>query len=300
VYKYSADHLAVMSTILACATGSRSWATLGVAGNPVQEEVQMMRVDDQLFIACNGNGHTLIANFFDRFGVRDEASFIESLKWTHCIAKAVQPNYKKWHHNVAQRITYSAQEQNTIGGFRMPPGIPAVAAPGDLTTIYDCVGKPGNHDPAPQTPNDWKAARFYHLLGAYNKVPNPAPAPPNAANYTTRTHAQDYIHAAITLIGDTTPQVHAEMKLLAYLAKMVVDRDITTREVHLGGLKNACVSCNGWIKTFSSWLWDHKEIKLRLPRNDARPHANPVNWAIPKAAQSVKDRTAELLPNRFA
>jgi hypothetical protein len=299
--KYSASNLAVMSTILTCATRTREWSNLGTQGNPTQEEVQMMRVGDQLFIACNGNGHTLIVDFLKRFGVSDEATLIASLKWVHFIASAIHVDYNRWQHHAARRVQYSAQESNTIAAFGMPPGIPATATVLDKGIIYDCAGKPSLH-PAPQTPNDWKTARFLHLLGAFGNIALPVLPPANAANYSTRSHNQAHIVSSITVITDTTAQVHAEMKLLAYLAKMSIDGKVNVGEVQLGGLKNACVSCQGWINRYESWIRYRRNIKLKLPYNDPRPHATPVNWANPRAAQTVKDDSAvkSLLGGDFA
>lgn len=301
MYRYTADNLAIMSTILACATRTQCWTTVGTRGTAAtQEEVQMLRVGQQLFIACNGNGHTAISEFMTAFGVRDEASFIESLRWTHAVLTLSPTQLTRLQRDEARRSRYSEQEMNTINAFRFPSKIAKTVTTGDAKTIFDCAARP-EHEP--ETPTDWKAGRFRHLLGSYRRpTEGPYASPPNAAVVTTRTYAQAHNDAAIVLVADTTAQVHAELKLLSRLAKMVVEGRVAVTEVQLGGLKNACTRCDAWIRTFRSWLQDRKGIRLKVPHNDHRPHAGPANWANPAAVDEViNERSAAmLLAGRFA
>jgi hypothetical protein len=103
----------------------------------------------------------------------------------------------------------------------------------------------------------------------------------------------------VTLINSSA-EVHAELKLLAFLAKMVLAGQ-ATGPVSLGGLKAACQKCAAWIASFQKWL-AFKNVTLNLPANDTRESAGPVNWGKPTVEDSIKTNgdLVRLSPDLFA
>jgi hypothetical protein len=69
-------------------TRTQSWEPLGTAGASTQEEIQMMCIDNEFFIACNEDGNKSVSPFLEAFKVRDLKIFIDSMKWTNFIIGA--------------------------------------------------------------------------------------------------------------------------------------------------------------------------------------------------------------------
>ena len=299
---YTGAHLAVMSTILTAAT-KRDWKPLGTYTAFTQEEIQMMRVGDATFIACNKGGHTAVQNFLTAFGVNNDDTFIDSLKYSHAVLYETKP--VNWKGDIKDRAKYSAQDLGTINVFDFPAGTSKIPAAGVVTDIYNCVGKQGKKsDPLPTSPKDWKVGPFQQLLGIYSTTKGyeagygkPLLAAKFQIGKLTETPKLDQ---AVTVVADKQT-VHAELKLLALLTRLVVDNKVEVKEVHLGGAKGACRKCADWIKTFTTWLAD-REITLKLPADDTRKSADSADegWNKPELDQtikgdaSVKDSIADL------
>lgn len=283
---YNGGNLAVMSTILTAAT-KRTWAVLGTQSASTQEEIQMMRVGDAMFIACNKTGHGVVKDFLTAFAVSSDATFIDSLKWSHAIM--IEQNPTNWQCDRGSKAKYSVQDMATLDLFSFPSLIRR--NPDNLKSdIYNCVGKQGRNDPVPNNTGDWKVGPFQQLLGIYsaNRSYNSRYGAKPVASFQTRnlnqTPNMDY---AVTLITDNST-VHAELKLLALLTKMVIDNQVKVGEVYLGGAKGACRKCAKWIETYGQWLW-RKEIKLHLPKDDTRESADPLaeGWNKPTVDATI-------------
>jgi hypothetical protein len=269
-----------MSTILTAAT-KRTWAALGAQSASTQEEIQMMRVGDAMFIACNKTGHGVVRDFLTAFGVSSDATFIDSLKWSHAIMNELNPT--NWQCDVRSKAKYSVQDKATLDLFSFPSLIRR--NPDNVKIdIYNCVGKQVRNDPVPTTPADWKVGPFQQLLGIYNgnrSYKSVYGAKPVASFQTRNLNQTPSLDYAVTVITDGST-VHAELKLLALLTKMVLDNQVKVGEVQLGGAKGACRKCAKWIETYTLWLW-RKEIKLQLPKDDIRESADPLaeGWNKP-------------------
>jgi len=292
-----------MSTILTAAT-KREW-TLGTKIPSTQEEIQMLRIGDALLIACNKDGHSEVQNFLTAFGVNSDATFIDSLKYSHAIMNETKPT--NWRGDVKDRAKYSAQDSKTINAFTFPSGIPKIPSVGVLNDIYNCVGKaPKKNDPAPTSPKDWKVGPFQQLLGVYadsGKTYEKGYAAPATAKFQNaelnQTPKLDY---AVTVITDKST-VHAELKLLAILTRMVIEDLVKVKDVQLGGAKGACKKCAVWIQSYSGWL-SSKGITLQLPQNDTRVSADPLveGWNKPTVDITItgNESVKELIPGLFS
>ena len=292
--KRSADNLALMSTILTCATRTQTWQTLGTAGVATQEEIQMMRIDDAFFIACNHDGHKSVSPFLEAFKVRDLESFIDCVKWTNFIIGAPAEEFLKWKSDLHRKSAYSEQESNTLAQFPFPAPIPKLASAVENYIIQVCVGKE-KPPPLPITgQRDWMTGVFQQLLGVYSNkkklYKSDYPVSPEGSNFgSVKPNGAPVLTRAVTLVTDGS-DAHAELKLLSTLAKMVVDGVVKSgQRVYLGGLKAACKKCDEWITKYSNWLYYHRTITLHLPANDQRPSASPGVWQNPAAAGSVKE-----------
>ena len=279
-----------MSTILTAAT-KRDWSNLTTNGLFSQEEIQMLRVGDALFIAANKGGHTAVQGFLKAFGVCSAPSFIDSLKWANAIVQETKPT--NWQGDIGKRLSFSVQDKVTIDLFAYPDGLPKTPTQAMLKDIYNCVGKPGKKDAAPTTRKDWKTGPLQYLLGIFKDskayvgdYAKPSmPAKVQGGNFTS-TPKMDY---AVTVITEKAV-VHAELKLLAVLTRLIIEGKVEAKTVQLGGAKGACKECAKWINTYSEWL-SEKGITLQLPENDTRPSADPAKdaWNNPAVDQTFKD-----------
>lgn len=294
--KRSADNLALMSTILTCATRTQTWEKLGIAGVATQEEIQMMRIEDAFFIACNHDGHKSVSQFLEAFKVRDLQTFIDCVKWTNFIVGAPPEEFRKWNSDLQRRSEYSEQENKTLAQFPFPAPIPKLAGDTENYIIQVCVGK---EKPKPQPitgQRDWMTGLFQQLLGVYitkkKLYKSDYPAAPEGSNFgSVKPAGTPTLAHSVTLVTDAT-DAHAELKLLSTLTKMIIDGVVKSgQHVYLGGLKAACKKCDEWITKYSNWLYYKRNITLHLPANDQRPSATPGVWQNPVASESVKEAT---------
>lgn len=295
---YSGGNLAALSAVVCCATRTQTWSPLGAKGGSTQEEVQMMQVGDQLFIACNYGGHTAVRDFLTAYGVSNVGRFIAAIKWSHALISADGTQCKEWIcGNLKDKSTYSATEQKTLDTFAFAVDI---AKPAELYDhINACVGV---EDTEPPDRDNWKTGPFQQTLACYTKTKSyrgTYAAHPVANIGLRRVDQGADTNLKVTLINSTA-EVHAELKLLAFLTKMVISGQ-ATGAVSLGGLKAACEKCAAWIASYQKWL-AFKNITLNLPADDTRPSAGPVNWGKPTVEESVKANSdlARLSPDLFA
>jgi len=289
MYKYTAQHLSIMSTILTCATRTQSWKTLGLNVNSKQEEIQIARMGNHLFIGCNNEEHQYVEDFLTAWGVRNEATFIDALKWSHCIMVSSQHEARDWK-QTDKKSGYSSPEKDTLDRFSFPPGIPKKPSAEDLESIKKRVGKEGD-----ENKNDWQAGPMLQLLGCYrnnSRYHKPTGGAISVANFKSKKITSKFEACDITVINNSRSKVHAELKILGYLARVITKQEITNsrmnRKIHLGGLKIACAKCNPWLMNCIEWLFKSKHINLHLPLNDGRvPFGSPINWAIPETTPDV-------------
>jgi hypothetical protein len=263
--------------------------------NTTEEEIQMMRIDDAFFIACNHDGHKSANQFLEAFKVRDLETFIDSVKWTNFIIGAPAEEFRKWNSDLHRRSQYSDQESKTLAQFTFPAPIPKLAGEAENYIIQVCVGK---EKPKPQpitAQRDWMAGLFQQLLGVYSTkrgYKSDYPVSAERSNFgSAKTTGTPTLSHSVTLVTDGS-DAHAELKLLSLLAKMIVDGTVRSgQHVYLGGLKAACKKCDEWISKYTNWLYYKRNITLHLPSNDQRPSASPGVWQNPTASESVKDAT---------
>lgn len=286
---YTPENLCILSTILTCATRSQSWGRLGKHQRNTQEEIQMMCVGDQLFIACNTSGHLFVQEFMKAFAVKDNDSLLDALKKSHYLIGASHDERSRWY-NTNKHTQYSGQELLTLEMFKFPKKLPKKSGIIDKGFIFSRVGKPERSILKKQNTNSWETGVFQQMLGVYsnsNGYVSEYNSPPPHHFKTVKIDGSIKDTDKLILIKDIS-KTHAELKLLSLLAKMVIDGKILSgSRVHLGGSKGACKRCHSWITTYKQWLKDHHDIKLILPKKDTRPSATPVVWEKPLS--SVKN-----------
>ncbi len=284
----AADNLSIVSTILCCATRTQSWNSLGTSTASTQEEIQMMRIGDAFFIACNHGGHSCVTDFLNAFRVHSAESLVNSVKWCHLAIDSL--DRKAWNFDDQKRSKYSDQESKTLGLFPFPADIPKTATATELGVLERCVGK--DVPSKPDQPEDWMTGVLQQLLGVYStskkKYRKTYPAPTDAANFgAVGLNGTANLNLGATLITDSS-KVHAELKLLALLTKMIIDGKVQGgADVYLGGLKAACKSCDGWITSYRTWLTG-RTVTLHLPDSTNRTSATAGVWNKPKVDQDIK------------
>lgn len=302
MHPYTATNLTALSTILTCVTRTQTWQNLGTKDRSAkQEEIQILRIGERLFIACNQDGHQYVKHFLTAFGVSDDLTFAYALRVCHYLLNCTYQERKDLYHSQSDRSEYSVQEKTNISHTQVPANL--AIAEEDKTLMNNCVGKKTEN----RDTMAWQGACFQQLLGIYQPTKKKKSnytdsfGPPRAATFgEVGADAIPDDTTAINLCTDTAG-VHAELKLLAMLTRMLAAGKLSgTTEVFLGGLKAACKECSGWIEAYSPWLSTNYSITLNLPEEDARPSANPKNWDKPTlgsddlAALTAGDGVAEL------
>ncbi|MDI2590666.1 hypothetical protein NYP20_17330 [Pseudomonas sp. N3-W] len=260
---YTAKDLSVFSTIIARAACLRNWgADLGAGGaGPAIEEVQCMLFRESLYVAGNHGEHASIADFFRAFGVSNQTTFIDCLRYSHWLLSTpyvtrTAVTGRSYHG------AFSGQEDITLNyaaeslGHIAPLSLVEIAqARGLVTTAVLPAG--------PQRTLAWFLKKF---TGA------PALAGLNRPAATAFHYATNFngIHT-INLLDDSTT-VHAELKLLRMLAYAHTQNLMprTTGRVRIGGLKRTCAFCAAWISRFQPWMFKAFEVRIDLPADDTR------------------------------
>jgi hypothetical protein len=285
---YTGRNLAAISGVICCATRTQDWGTLGTEGGSTQEEVQMMQVGADLFIACNYGGHVSVNQFLTAFGVDSPGRFSAAIKWTNAIISSTHTQSATWARgDVGKRSKYSTTEETAV-----ELGFPAdISDPATLRAhIAECIGV-GITRPE-RFRRNWKIGPFEQLLACYSDKTNynSDHNRPPTAHIGSKTLAQSAESGYKVTVINSSASVHAELKLLSFLARMIIEGKVTGADIYLGGLKAACRSCAAWITTFQRWLTD-KGKTLHLPADDTRPSAGPVNWNKPTVAETIKTET---------
>lgn len=259
---YSAEDLAVFSTVIARSACLRDWgADLGQGAPVAVQEVQCMQIGDSLHVAGNGVEHVAIANYFRAFGVSDHASFIRCLQYSHWI---LETPFNQRAAVIGRGFVgqYSAQERATLN-----------YAPGSLANIPPLAAQDIQAARALVTTTVLPAAPDRQLAWFLRKFSGaPAIAGLNRPTATAFNYAGNYngLHE-ISLINDGTG-VHAELKLLRALTYAHTNNllRIRTGTVRVGGLKRTCAFCAAWIGRFHPWIRLQYRVQIELPANDTR------------------------------
>lgn len=260
---YTAEHLALFSTILAAGARLRGWSRdLGVGGGEVAvQEVQCMRMNDGLYIAGNHGEHAAIADYLRAFGVTDHASFINCLKYTNWLF-TVPHGQRNGTVGRGYVATFSATEQAAIAYAGAGLGqIPVMTAPEILAAralvTTAVLPAPGDRTLA------WFLRKF---TGAAAIVGLNRPVA-GAINYVGQYNGPH----ELTLINDGSG-VHAELKLARVLTRAYVVDTLRMADpgVAIGGLKRACSYCEAWLTRYVPWMALQYRVVIQRPANDNR------------------------------
>jgi hypothetical protein len=260
---FTSNQLSVISTVLARCATLRTWSTdteVKDEGESIQE-VQCLEADDKLYIAGNHSEHGPVGDFLNAYGVNDRASLLKCLAYADWLLKLAYTT-RKATTGVAYKGEYSEQELKALGLADRP-----FDALSDEEVRVACLLLKGTATGEVDQKLGWFLRKF---VGA-----GPLPAKPYA-----RAKAKDGVSfvtngtatAEVNVVKDTH-DVHAELKLLAYLYDRVAVSPgaWNHKTVSVGGLKKTCNYCAKWIAHFSGYVKDKIELDVALPTGDDRP-----------------------------
>lgn len=256
---YTANQLSVISAIIARAAVSRNWESDADGGPKGKiEEVQCMELDGKLYIAGNHSEHDSIAAYLTAFGVRDETSFLDCLRYSHWLL-SIQNNKRKESAGNHFKAEYSDQEILTLGLAILPFAPLADDLAAEAKQLVK--GEIPNPDER-QRGLGWFLRRF---VGAANLKPAYGKSTKGKFSLVT-----DSIQSSEVNVINNGADVHAELKLLKFLAENLASGAVKMnfKEVNVGGLKKACDFCNAWIGYFNAWMYKQYKITVVLPHND--------------------------------
>jgi hypothetical protein len=257
---YSANDLCFLSTVIARSATSRAWET-GLdntnEGTALQE-VQCMQLNGELYLAGNHAEHKLVDAYLKAFGVCDEATFIDCIRYSDWLLAFPYKDRKK-EIGEAYKCKYSEQEEKTLG-MATRTHFPALSAEEEAAAKELAKGT-STAKPALA----WFLRKF---IGAGTKagVVKSTAAKVGSVKNELYKGGQD-----INLVCDEK-DVHAELKLLGFLGHCLVQRQLflANATVRVGGLKKTCTFCAGWIEWFSKWMHAQFKVDVALPANDDR------------------------------
>lgn len=263
---YTAEDLALFSTIIARAACMRSWdAGIGQGAPTAIQEVQCMQLGDALYFAGNGIEHMSIASYFQAFGVSDHASLINCLKYSHWLL-STRPDQRKAIVGHDFKGGYSAQERATLDyAAASLVHIPALTAQ-EIVNARELVTTA--ELPAAQMRNLAWCLRKFATADSIHGLARPAAT---LFNYSVNYNG---LHE-INVLNDSS-DVHAELKLLRLLACTRTRSFLhgTASNARIGGLKRTCAFCAAWINCFRPWIERQYRVTLSLPANDTRAMGN--------------------------
>ncbi|TBU95654.1 hypothetical protein [Phytopseudomonas dryadis] len=266
---YTPKDLVLFSTIINAATRQKNWDTEltdKAAGSKV-EEVQCMRIDERLFIACNYGEHARVDSFFKAFGVTDLDTFLQCMRFCHGLLKM---NHSDKISSLGRSFTacYSEPEKASCTYAAASTAVTALSAD-ELEFISNLLKK------TPAIPADIQAKRILWALrkltdaGAITDFTKPS------STKSLMTKNYDTNPNAINLLNDSLT-VHAELKLLRLLTQTKIgDNPLNThKSAAIGGIKRACQSCSKWIASFVKWIKAQFDVDIELPAPDTRVSAS--------------------------
>jgi hypothetical protein len=174
--------------------------------------------------------------------------------------------------------------------FTFPADIPKEATVTESAVLNRCAGK--NKPSGEEQATDWMTGVIQQLLGVYTtnkkKYRSTYPTSKIVPNFgSTKLDGDPNLSLNVTLVTDSS-KVHAELKLLALLTKMIIDGKVKAgQDVYLGGLKAACKDCAKWIAAYQNWLAG-RSINLHLPDSANRTSATAGVWNKPTVSSTIK------------
>ncbi|MFI8226078.1 hypothetical protein [Pseudomonas sp. NPDC085632] len=269
ISSYNAKDLVLFSTIINSATRQKNWESElsdKAVGTKV-EEVQCMKIDERLFIACNYGEHARVDKFFQAFGVTNLDTFLQCMRFCHALLK-MEHTTKIPSLGRAFTADYSGPEKTACTYAAASTAVTDLSAE-ELTLIRNMIKK------NPTIPVDTQAQRILWAVrkltdaGVATGLTKPAGSKSlMTKNYNTNTNA-------INLLNDSLPS-HAELKLLRLLTQTKIGASPLNahQTATIGGIKRACESCARWIAIYVKWIKAQFDVDIELPATDTRTSAS--------------------------
>ena len=260
---FTSNQLSVISTVLARCATLRDWSTDTEAkddGVSIQE-VQCLEADDKLYIAGNHSEHAAVGDFLNAYGVNSRASLLKCLAYADWLLKLAFTT-RKATTGVAYKGEYSEQELKALG---------LADRPFDALSTEEirvaCLLLKGTATGEIDQKLGWFLRKFVGAGPLSTKPYVRAKAKDGVSLVTNGTAT-----AEINVVKDTN-DVHAELKLLAYLYDRVAvsSGPWNHKTVSVGGLKKTCNYCARWISHFGGYMKDKIDLDVALPTGDDRP-----------------------------
>lgn len=262
----------LMSTILARAARLRGWETDDLEKQPKKtlEEIQCMSIDGRIYIAGNHGDAELVKEFLNAFGVTNRVSFIKCLIYTHWV---LSNGHELTEFKTENGIVYTGQEliatqlTNDITEFNISESGKREAAAILGTANSDERVEELLQGKTQMRNLGWFLRKLSGLKGSETR---------NASFRKAKGCVGNHDAIGVCVLKDET-ETHAELKLLAHLAKLALkDESYRNKNVFIGGLKAACRHCKNWIERYQKWIWYEFNIRIRCINliGDNRTHGS--------------------------
>jgi hypothetical protein len=261
---YSAADLSAFCAIITRSAVSRNWSApteVNDRGVAVQE-VQCMLMDAKLYFAGNFSEHASIAAFLNAFGVDNEDTLLDCMRYSHWLLTI--PVHKRTEvTGFAYPMTFSDTEGAALSLSAVLP-FEALSAPeiAEARALLD--GK--------TTARTLREERLGWFLRKFVAA-GPFVRKPYVKSNVSVTMVTNAVQPASINVVNNNADVHAELKLLAFMTGCALANQVklSFKAVQLGGLKKTCRMCAAWVGYFKYWLYKEHRIDVQLPLADDRP-----------------------------
>lgn len=268
--------LAKISIILGSLASGQDWLPHANTKSDMFDiqEVQcaFFQGEERIFIAANPNEHNYVLNMLNRCGVTNLSNLMQLLYKAHKVFSAPPLALNQ----MGIKYFYSAQD---IEGYAQLNARNASFNPGPLTdeqsvkikTLIDMESK---------LPKDIQASHAW----LYKKLAGKS-IPATKINATT---GSLHLVTSLASIGDQTvnviqnsePNVHAELALLKFFTKGILEGQFPKTKIFLGGKKAACANCEKWIENYKKILVNGASLHTT---EDERPSTQATKSTCPSA-----------------
>lgn len=266
--------LAKISIILGSLASGQNWVTHAYEQSKAFDiqEVQcaFFQGEERLFIAANPREHTGVLNMLNRCGVTNLSSLMQLLYKAHKIFSAPSVTL----HSLGMAYFYSAQDRD---GYSAVHTVNASFNPAPLTAEQTTKIKK-IVDIETKLPKDIEAPHAW----LYKKLAGKSIDPKKLNTTTGSLHLVTSLASigtqTVNVIENNEENVHAELALLKFFTKGMVEGHFSKSKIFLGGKKAACENCQKWIDHYKKILVNG--ASLHTPE-DARPSTTATDSTCP-------------------
>ncbi len=282
--------LAKISIIMGSLASGQDWSThayIKSAAFDIQEiQCAFFQGEERIFIAANPGEHNTLLNMLNRCGVTNLSNLMQLLYKAHKIFSSPEAANR-----LGIKYVYSRQDTHGYNNVHLSN---ASFNPAQLTDeMSEKIKKIISLETKPSKDVEVPHAWLYKKLAGKDISPLTMNAPPGGLHLVTSIATID--QQTVNVIENNEDDVHAELALLKFLTKGMIEGQFARSKIFLGGKKAACENCKKWLDNYKAILANGASLHIPedSPHND-RPSTKSTDSTCPSAF--VPALVAPLMP----